>query len=148
MMDSHPTGQRALPLVAGEQSSQQPLRERERHQQYSQQQPSQREQYRDDGVNPPDQSEALFTAATTSPDAANLSDPNAQQPSSEPAKKKRSRHRRRRKRRPSFLESQDTANPVETTAPGLDVPPQRPVFYQGSALSRTSLESEALLDHR
>jgi hypothetical protein len=159
MMDSHPTGQRARSLVVGEQLSQQPMHQRhqqhsqqDRHQQAPQQHP-QRQQRGDGSVRPPDQREAPFTrasATTASPEAVNPSDANAQQPPSEPAKKKRKpRHRRRGKRRPSFIDSQDTADPAETTVPALDVsPPQRPAFYHGSTLSHTSLESEALLDHR
>lgn len=72
-------------------------------------------------------------------------------------KKKRNRHRKRRNRRPSFLAPEDSDRPGSETTnrppelpsrPVPDQPAERPPFYRGRNLSSTSLESEALLDHR
>jgi magnesium transporter len=71
-----------------------------------------------------------------------------------PKKKRKNRHRRRRNRRQSFLAAdEDNPAPVKADRPSELGPstqerPQRPVFYRGRNLSNTSLESEALLDHR
>lgn len=71
-------------------------------------------------------------------------------------KKKKNRHRRRRKRRQSFLAPDDEDRPGQIMADRTsdlaasvqERPRERPSFYRGRNLSTTSLESEALLDHR
>jgi magnesium transporter len=71
-------------------------------------------------------------------------------------KKKKNRHRKRRNRRQSFLAPDDSDHPgpmITDRTPELQRPTQdqcqdHPPFYRGRNLSNTSLESEALLDHR
>jgi magnesium transporter len=72
-------------------------------------------------------------------------------------KKKKNRHRKRRNRRQSFLAPEGSGGPVpEVTNRSSEhisraSPEQHPnhaPFYRGRNLSSTSLESEALLDHR
>ncbi|OKL60487.1 hypothetical protein UA08_04437 [Talaromyces atroroseus] len=67
--------------------------------------------------------------------------------------KKKNRNRRRRNRRQSFIAS-EASGPIVTELPGglartnPDELQERVPFYRGRNLSNTSLESEALLDHR
>lgn len=77
-----------------------------------------------------------------------------------PAKRKKNRNRRRRNRRQSFLAPEDSqleaatapapdATAVSNLATDRPKPEAAEPFYKlGRALSSTSLESEALLDHR
>lgn len=74
-----------------------------------------------------------------------------QPPASRP--KKKNRNRKRRNRRQSFIASEDSGPIVSELSGGLartnpDQIQERAPFYRGRNLSNTSLESEALLDHR
>ncbi|GAM35612.1 hypothetical protein TCE0_017r04075 [Talaromyces pinophilus] len=75
-----------------------------------------------------------------------------QQPTATKPKKK-NRNRKRRNRRQSFIASEDSGPIVSELSGGLartnpDQKQERVPFYRGRNLSNTSLESEALLDHR
>jgi magnesium transporter len=75
-----------------------------------------------------------------------------QQPTATKPKKK-NRNRKRRNRRQSFIASEDSGPIVSELSGGLartnpDQIQERVPFYRGRNLSNTSLESEALLDHR
>jgi magnesium transporter len=68
-------------------------------------------------------------------------------------KKKKNRNRKRRNRRPSFLASEEpgpivTELPSELARAASDQLQEGVPFYRGRNLSNSSLESEALLDHR
>ncbi|OJJ50488.1 hypothetical protein ASPZODRAFT_85850 [Penicilliopsis zonata CBS 506.65] len=74
-------------------------------------------------------------------------------PNTTSKKKRKHRNRKRRNRRPSFLAADESdSRPVVAAASGADAAPEtrsEQTFYRlGQALSSTSLESEALLDHR
>jgi magnesium transporter len=88
---------------------------------------------------------------------------NTTQPRNQPAReqqqppaakpKKKNRNRKRRNRRQSFIASEDSGPIISELSGGLvranpDQIPERVPFYRGRNLSTTSLESEALLDHR
>lgn len=68
-------------------------------------------------------------------------------------KSKKNRNRRRRNRRPSFI-APDEPGPIVTELPGSlartnpEQLQERVPYYRGRTSSDTSLESEALLDHR
>ncbi|EED21832.1 CorA family metal ion transporter, putative [Talaromyces stipitatus ATCC 10500] len=67
--------------------------------------------------------------------------------------KKKNRNRKRRNRRQSFIASEDSGPIVSELSGGLvrtnpDQIQERAPFYRGRNISNTSLESEALLDHR
>lgn len=67
--------------------------------------------------------------------------------------KKKNRNRKRRNRRQSFVASEDAGPTADDNNGGLvrtnpEQGPERVSFYRGRNLSNTSLESEALLDHR
>lgn len=75
-----------------------------------------------------------------------------QQPTATKPKKK-NRNRKRRNRRQSFIASEDSGPILSELSGGLtrtnpDQIQERVPFYRGRNLSNTSLESEALLDHR
>lgn len=80
--------------------------------------------------------------------------PEGQAKGGKPAKRRRNRNRKRRSRRQSFLAPEEpqftsTTVPPPDTAAVTNLVGERPKPYNlGSNLSNTSLESEALLDHR
>lgn len=94
--------------------------------------------------------------ANTSRDPTPRNEPareQSQQQPTAPKPKKKNRNRKRRNRRQSFIASEDSG-PIAPellggrTRTNPDQIQERTPFYRGRNLSNTSLESEALLDHR
>lgn len=120
----------------------------------------------DQGHSRPTASVSHVTAGITSEPTATMPANTAQNPTSrnQPAReqqqqpaatkpKKKNRNRKRRNRRQSFIASEDSGPIVSELSGGLsrtnpDQIQERVPFYRGRNLSNTSLESEALLDHR
>lgn len=119
----------------------------------------------DQGHSRPTASVSHVTAGTTQELTPTMSANTAQNPTSrnQPAReqqqqpaakpKKKNRNRKRRNRRQSFIASEDSGPIVSELLGGLsrtnpDQIQGRAPFYRGRNLSNTSLESEALLDHR
>ncbi|KAL1967836.1 hypothetical protein VTN77DRAFT_2525 [Rasamsonia byssochlamydoides] len=108
-------------------------------------------------VHSPATAPAKLPASGTSEDDTLQNRPAGPENSQPPTgkKKKKNRHRRRRNRRPSFIAADEdhpgTIMADRTSDRGSsaqELPRERPPFYRGRNLSTTSLESEALLDHR
>lgn len=101
-----------------------------------------------------------FSETTTQETGAGVTAPEGRPATGKAARKKRNRNRKRRNRRHSFLtaEESDFVPPAVSTPdaaavadlvddlPKTDV--AKPLYKLGRNLSNTSLESEALLDHR
>lgn len=118
------------------------------------------------GHSRPTASVSHVTAGTTQQPTPTMSANSAQNPTSRnqsareqqqqpPAAKpkKKNRNRKRRNRRQSFIASEDSGPITSELLGGLsrtnpDQIQGRAPFYRGRNLSNTSLESEALLDHR
>ena len=111
-------------------------------------------------------SNSINTAQETRPDNKSRTTSTTAVQQQQPSKRRKNRNRKRRHRRESFLAPEESHSPapVSATAPAADAVASASVgaadqsksksrarlpFYQlGRDLSDTSLESEALLDHR
>lgn len=101
-----------------------------------------------------------FSETTTQEIGADATASESRPATGKAARRKRNRNRRRRNRRHSFLTAEDshfgsptvsTPDAAASTNLGDDQPKvevARPLYKLGRDLSSTSLESEALLDHR